>query len=315
MRPDPVVEFWLGMGAIAAALAVALLLAFPPAWMDHRIGAVANFGNVSFLGEGSSVSGDGYVWGTVTKIEPVKGHYRVHMKLKPGLELAANQGLALEQANPLQPAYLTVVRQCKAVPGVALQAGCCPERLSAASPEGAERGLASCGRIPNLIDQAKDIGTVAKTRIDDIGKTVSALNAKLGPLMDKASATLDTSKATMTSAGITSARAQALLANDNVANLSKVLASTQATMDRVKTTSATIDDLLQNKKEQLDASITNLSNVLATTAATMPGVVDNLQKSAEDLRAITGQIRQEPTSLVRRRERSDPSFVDPAPEK
>jgi ABC-type transporter Mla subunit MlaD len=312
MRPDPVVEFCLGLGAIIAALAVALMLAFPPAWMDSRQGAVANFTNVDHLVEGSNVTRSGVVWGTVTGIQDKGNFVLVHMKLKPGFTMAPDQGLALEDTNPVQPASLVVGRRCKLIAGEKIPEGCCPEKITGASSTATEIGLASCGHLPSLIDQAQEIGRVAKAQIGAIGKTVSDLNDKLTPLMAKASATLDTSKATMASALGTSEKAKGALSDQNVANLTKVLASTEATMDRVKTTTANIDDIVRNEKEQLDASIANVSTVLATTAAMMPGVVDNLQKSAENMRAITGDIRQEPTSLVRRRERSDPSFVEPA---
>jgi hypothetical protein len=310
MRPDPVVEFWLGMSAIVAALAVALLLAFPPSWMDHRIGAVTNLNNVSHLAEGSTVSEKGFVWGTVTKIEAMGGYFRVHMKLDPKFTLAAGTALALEETNPLQAASLVVGRQCRLQAGAPIPPGCCPEKLTSAGRSEDEIGLASCGSYPSLIDKAVDTVQMAQKQMTDLR---AALDKNLPPLQEKTNAALLATTSGMVAMKSVSEYAKGVLTENN-ARLGSTLANADSVLGNLKTTTAEVNGLLTKKRDELDASITNVSSMLATTAATMPVVVDNLQKSAEDLRAVTGQIRNEPTSLVRRRQRSDPSFVDPAPE-
>src|SRR5215210_7104451 len=120
MRPDPILEFWLGMGAIAAALAVALLLAFPPAWLDSRQTAVANFTSLGTLNQGANVRENGNVVGNVVAIDPMGAYYRVRMKIQKGWGMAPDQGLAVDETNPLQAASLSVARQCRPAPaGVA----------------------------------------------------------------------------------------------------------------------------------------------------------------------------------------------------
>ena len=318
MRPDPVVEFCLGLGAIVVALAVALLLAFPPAWMDHRQAAGANFASVNHLAEGSNVSDHGVVWGTVTSLEPKGSYVRVHMKLKPGFTLAPDQALALEDTNPVQAASLVVLRQCKLQPNAVPPEGCCPDRIAASSSDANEKGLASCGHLPSLIDTAMATVLQTKTQLAEVARNFGDLNtafrATMPPLMDKTNAALLATTSGMGAMKNVSEYAKGVLAA-NGEHLKGTLANADATLGNLKKTTADVNEVLDKEKDDLKASITNFSNVLATTAATMPGVVDHIQESAENLRAITGEIRQEPTSIVRRRERSDPSFVDPAPEK
>jgi ABC-type transporter Mla subunit MlaD len=307
MRPDPVVEFCLGLGALLIAIIVALLLAFPPAWMDKRQSASAFFANVSGLGEGANVSENGFIQGNVTAIEPWGGGFRVHMKLRPQWHLKAGLGLTVEQTNPLQAGSLAVAHICKLVPGGSLPTGCCPDRLITGSAAAGEAALASCGRTPSLIDVAMATTVMVSTQLKTLSNTMP-------PLLESTKGAVAATTAGMTAMKAVSDKALVVF-TDNGGTLKSTLANANTSLANVSNTTKTLDQLLTAKREQLDISITNLSNVMATTAVTMPGIAANLQKASEDLRAVSGQIRNEPTSVLRKRERADPSFVEPAAEK
>ncbi|MBV9549417.1 MAG: hypothetical protein JO256_07070 [Alphaproteobacteria bacterium] len=310
MRPDPVIEFWLGLAAILAVVAVALVLAFPPAWLDDRQTAVANFRSLGLLMQGANVRENGNVVGNVTAVEAKGSYYRVHMKIKKGWQMAPDQGLTVDETNPLQAPALAVARQCRAAaPGAMPSAGCCPEALANASADAGEVALASCGVSPNLVDAALATTLQARDQITALRDAVQ--KADLPALLKKTEGAVAATTSGMAAMKAVSDKALSVL-NTNGDKLTSILAKADTTLGNVSNTTKTVDDFLTTKKEQLDTSITNVSSILATTAATLPGVVTDLKKAAEDMRVITGQVRNEPTQLIRRRERSDPSFVDPA---
>jgi hypothetical protein len=237
-------------------------------------------------------------------IEPLGDGFRVHMKLQPDWRLKDGYGLTVEQTNPLQAGSLAVARVCARAPGANLSAGCCPDKLVTGAAPAGETALASCGRTPGLIDTA--MATTAMLSIQ-----LRTLSAVMPPLLESTKGAVAATTAGMTAMKAVSDKALVVF-NDNGGALKSTLANASVTLGNVSNTTKTLDQLMTAKREQLDASITNVSSVLETTAAAMPGITANLQKAAEDLRAITGQVRNEPTQIIRRRERSDPSFVDPA---
>jgi ABC-type transporter Mla subunit MlaD len=311
MRPDPAVEFTLGLCAILAALGIALLLAFPPAWLDNRKTAVAIFPSIGTLTTGANLRDNGTVVGNVVAIEPMGGFYRIRMKVQPDWKLAEKRGLTVEETNPLQAASLGVASICRLPDNGAIPAGCCPGKLETGRAAAGEIALASCGRTPSLIDAAMATTLKASAQITALS---NAFQEKAPPLLASTQKAVDATLNGMIAMKAVSDYARGVL-SQNEANLKGTLANANTTLGNVSSTTKTFDELLTAKREQLDTSITSVTAVLATTAATMPGIVADLQKAAEDLRAVTGQIRNEPTSIIRRRERADPSFVEPAAEK
>ena len=315
MRPDPIIEFGLGLAAIVVALAAALLFAFPPSWLDSRRVAVAVFSNVGSLGEGADVRENGYVVGNVVSIDAATNRYLVHMKLRPEWRMAAGQALTVEETNPLRAASLSVAHICKTVVTFDSESmvGCCPDKFLSPVTAGDEMALASCGRTPSLIDVA--LATTLKVSfvtnelrvamgLEQANKAIAALPGDPG---DKPGL-VSNANAMMTSIKALTNKASGLVDDRNKASLSSAL-------NNFSSGSKTMNDMMRNNAGELKASMTGLASILQTTATTLPVIVGNMQKASEDLKAVSAEIRREPTSLLRQRKRSDPRFVEPAADK
>jgi ABC-type transporter Mla subunit MlaD len=284
------------------ALAAALLFAFPPSWLDRRHDAIAVFSNLGSLGEGADVRENGFVVGNVAAIEPLGGLYRVHMKLKPDWRMASGGALAVDQTNPLQPAILAIAHVCKvAATAEKPAAGCCPDKPLVPDAVDGEIALVSCGRTPNLIDVA--LATTVKA-----SDAITSLQAAMPSLMAKTTGAITATAGAMVAMKAVSDKTLLIVDDTNRENLKNALASFSGS-------GKTINELLAAKQVELESSITSLNAVLQQAAAKLPAIMDNMQKSSEDLRAISAQIRNQPTSLLRKRDRSDPDFVEPPSDK
>jgi ABC-type transporter Mla subunit MlaD len=287
-------------------------LAFPPAWLDHRQAAYAVFADVGSLAQGAAVRENGYVVGHVVSIAPDHGAYLVRMRLHRHWHPGGGRALAIDDVNPLRAADLAVARVCTAPTATAAKtpapALCCPGPAIPPPSRPGEEALASCGRMPSLIDAALTTIHDADAAVGELRKAVGLNRAGAAPQQDAVAqipALVDKAGRALTSITGLADKVALLVDARNRRNLS-------ATLGHLNSGSKSIDSLVQSRRADIDMSVTDMNSILHTTATTLPAIIDNLQRASANLRAVSAEVRNEPTSLLRLHRRSDPGFVAPA---
>lgn len=314
VRPDPILQLFLGLGVLLCGLGMAWLFAYPPAWLDPRHAAIAMFSNIGTLAEGADIRENGSVIGNVVSITTEGDHYLVHMKVRQA-GIAPDRALAIDEVNPILAASIVSRRVCHA----ASASGCCPEKPVLAAASAGEVAFRSCGRLPSLIDVAMETTSKASLVLTEFRTTLgleqasAAIAALPGRPVDKpglvakTEATMTAVAASMGSMKAVADRGSALL-EQNQQNIADAIANLNSSASALK-------NFTENNQAGLENAITEMGGVIRTTARGLPGILDNLQATSENLESLSTQIRNEPTSLLRQRERADPDFVDPAPDR
>lgn len=303
MRPDPVLQFRLGLTAIGLVLLVALAAAFAPRLLDRRTEAEAVFSNVAELAEGAKVMDRGFAIGRVARIEQrlTERRFIVYLRLDPKWqpENPHALGLVVEEPNPLRPATLNVV-----------SADDCPEP-SKLDPTITTMQLRGCGHHPSMIELTLITLNVTKETVQRVNAILEVLApagkrpgapSNAGALMTR----LDT---TMKNIQVVSESARTMLDSKHQRKLDNIIDNLALTSHEASATAKGAHGLVQTNSKSIGSSISDVRYILAVTASQMAAITADLQASTANLKEITAQLRDDPASALRRKALGDPTIA------
>lgn len=306
MRPDPVLQFRLGLAAIGLILLVALAAAFAPRLLDRRREAEAVFGNVAGLAEGAAVIDRGFIVGRVTRIEQrlTERRFIVYLRLDPDWQPSDPKalGLVVEEPNPLRPATLSVVSGFSSID--------CPEPAPL-DPAITGMQLRGCGHHLSMVELT--LLTLNSTK--DTVLHVNSILEAIAPTGKKPGAPADTSalmvriNATLKNVQEMSEKANALLDKKHQQQINGIIDNLALTSRRASATAKDVSGLIRTNAKPVGSSIADLRYILAVTAAQMASITTDLQASTANLREITSQLRDDPSSVIRRKDLGDPAIA------
>jgi len=312
MRPDPVLQFRLGLAAIGVIVVIALIAAFAPGLLDNRQTATVVLDRAWGLSAGAPVLDDGFLIGHITEIQPdlKRRRYVVTMRLTPEWqpEHPEQLGLVVQEPNPLKSALLSVVRDVN-------DASACPKLMGIDSSLPGMQ-MQSCGHQPGMIEKALAV-------LDSTQQTVNSINTVLavfvppktigpnGQMVAGTGTTEATSNLldTLHNVKDISDSVKGLLDTKNTKQIEDVIARLTKLSQQVNSTAADVNGLVTKSAKPMAASLADARYILAITATQMSSITNDLQASASNLRELTAQLRDDPGSPLRPRKLSDPSIL------
>ncbi|HEV2562248.1 MAG TPA: hypothetical protein VGT78_08900 [Rhizomicrobium sp.] len=308
MRPDPVLQFRLGLATIAILVVVALVAAFAPEVLDRRHPYVAVFKNVANLGEGAAVKDEGFVIGHVTRIEQHlrERRFLVRVRLDPDwqTEDMRDVGLVIDAPNPLQPATLSIARGKD-----------CPEPTYDPSLPGAQ--LRGCGHHPSMIELTLQTINTTRDTVERVNTVLRALaptpeEIKAGGASANGSvALIARMNATLTNVQAISETARGLLNDKRQRQIASMIDNLAATSKQASLAATEMNGLVHKNAEPVGSSVTDLRYILGVTATSMASIAANMQAASADLKEITAKLRDDPRAMVSGRALGDPADTKP----
>lgn len=300
MRPDPVLQFRLGLAAIGLILLIALAAAFAPGLLDRRQKAEAVFSNVAGLAEGAAIIDRGFVVGRVTRIEQrlTERRFIVYLRLDPDWQPANPKtlGLVVEEPNPLRPASLSVTTGRSTTD--------CPEPAPL-DPTITGLQLRGCGHHQSMVELTISTLHVAEDTLSITKETVKQVNS----LLDAKTPMGRKLDATMTNVQAMTEKANALFDKKHQRQIDAIIKNIGLTSGQAGAAVKDVRRILQTNEKPVGESIAHVDYILAVTANQMASITTDLQASVANLREITSQLRDDPSSVVRRKELGDPAIA------
>ncbi|HEX2593809.1 MAG TPA: hypothetical protein VHL34_20085 [Rhizomicrobium sp.] len=286
-------------------LLVAIIAAFAPGLLDRRIEAHAIFRSVSGLSEGAAILDSGFVVGHVTRVEQQLGQRRfvVTLRLSPDWQPANldSLGLVVEEPNPLRPSYLAVVAPSSDCPEPA------PRDPAIDGPQ-----LRGCGHHPGMIELALTTLNATRATVQQVNGLLEILTPSkkadgkpAGPNAATLVARLDK---TMQNVETMSESAKGIVDKAHQQKIDAIIESLAITSKSAGATVSSVNGLIATNAKPVGLAVSDLRYILSLTATQMASITSDLQATAANLREVSAQLRDDPSSVVRSKELSDPKL-------
>lgn len=305
MRPDPVLQFRLGLAAIGVLVLAALIMAFAPGLLDRRAPAQVILSNVQGLAEGDEVKDEGFIIGHVTRIDQQlqQRRFLVSMRLDPEWQPKDQQtiGLVILEPNPLKSATLNVVRDVS-------NRIACPEPTPL-DPALTGLQLRGCGHQPSMIELT--FLTLNITR--DVVKQINQILKELAP--DKngngspPASMMKTLTRSLANFEEVSKQVKGMLDTPHQKKIDAILANAAAISKEATVATKNVNRLVENNGKPATAALADLRYILAVTATQMASIAADLQVSSANLKELTTQLRDDPAAPLHPHKLSDPAIL------
>jgi phospholipid/cholesterol/gamma-HCH transport system substrate-binding protein len=307
----------VGAFVLAALVTLVLVLAVLAGRTGPTDTYYAEYANVSGLKFGSQVLFEGYPIGQVEQVQPMntggKARFQVELSVTRGWQIPEDSIARSTSSGVLAPQNIAISAGLSAAmlaPGATIR--------SASSASLQESFSSIAGSVDNLTDQA------LLPMVDNLNRQITQLGGiidkDMGPLVKNANrfmaATAEHWPVIMRNAETVSgdlagvsAQMENLLSKDRVEAIDRLIVNLDLTVQDLRQTSATLQQLMKNSGDDLKAGMQEFRYTMETLSRHAEPVAQNLDSTMLNLQEFSRSIRQNPGTLLRNTETRD----DPVP--